>query len=293
MPPAPSAAPPDPPPRGTFILGVGAQKAGTTWLYKYLDRFDCVDLGMMKEYHIWDVRQDPQMFRRFRVDEAALFRHRDKPRFPRLKLRYAMQNIDGFYGFYFQSLLDAPGRTITGDITPSYCALSVPALREIRKLLEARGFAVKVVFLMRDPVERIWSAVRMERRIAAHNGADAAALGCEVAQVAQSYATPAIRVRTAYHETITRLEQVFAPREIFYGFHEELFTPPGLRRVAEFLEVPYCPEQMAQQVNVTPKTTALPAALRQQIRDHYAPVYRFCAARFPCTERLWEAGSAL
>ena len=37
-----------------FVLGVGAQKAGTTWLHEYLASLPEVDLGFMKEYHVFD-----------------------------------------------------------------------------------------------------------------------------------------------------------------------------------------------------------------------------------------------
>ena len=37
-----------------FILGLGAQKAGTSWLHSTLSKNDNVHMGFTKEYHIWD-----------------------------------------------------------------------------------------------------------------------------------------------------------------------------------------------------------------------------------------------
>jgi hypothetical protein len=276
----------------TFILGVGAQKSGTTWLYSYLNTFDCVDFGMMKEYHVWDARQDPQLFRIFNVDEGALFRHRDKPRFPKLQLKYAMQNVEGFYGFYFQSLLERTGKTITGDITPSYCALTAETLLTLKQELEDRGFNVRVVFLMRDPVERIWSSVRMERRIALNNGTDPVVLGDETAHVAEFYASPAAEVRTDYPRTIENIEAAFARKDIFYGFYESLFTKRTLRDISAFLGVPMSEEHTKVRVNVTERTATLSEDLRQQIALHYADVYAFCNDRFPETRTIWRDVSA-
>ena len=35
----------------TFLLGIGAQKAGTTWLYQYLSEHPNCDFTLGKEYH--------------------------------------------------------------------------------------------------------------------------------------------------------------------------------------------------------------------------------------------------
>ena len=37
-----------------FVLGLGAQKAGTSWLHRTLSKNDNVNLGFEKEYHVWD-----------------------------------------------------------------------------------------------------------------------------------------------------------------------------------------------------------------------------------------------
>lgn len=68
-----------------------------------------------------------------------------------------------YYG-YFANLLAAPDIRLTGDITPSYSGLSAATLAEIRDGMATRGVPTRVVFMMRDPVERSWSALRMSRR---------------------------------------------------------------------------------------------------------------------------------
>ena len=39
-----------------FVLGVGSQKAGTSWLHKQLDNNKNFNMGFTKEYHIWDAK---------------------------------------------------------------------------------------------------------------------------------------------------------------------------------------------------------------------------------------------
>ena len=43
----------------TFVLGVGAQKAGTTWLHSYIASNATAHMGFTKEYHIWDAVHSP------------------------------------------------------------------------------------------------------------------------------------------------------------------------------------------------------------------------------------------
>ena len=273
----------------TFILGLGAQKAGTSWLASYLRASGRADFGLAKEYHVWDVRDDPDGFRRFRVDEAVLFRNRTGPRLPVLRLRYAMQQIDGVYGWYFRSLLQHSGKSITGDITPSYAGLSEATLRHLRGLLEEMGFAVRAVFLMRDPVERIWSAVRMERRLLLNNTATTLAdLPAVATQVAESYAGRDAELRTRYDRTLQRIEAVFDPGQIYTGFYETLFDDAPLAALSDFLGVPVNASHRDVQVNVTDRGAELPADLKQAIRAHYAPVYAYCHDRFPETRELWD-----
>ena len=41
--------------QNTFVLGVGAQKAGTSWLHHQLASRADTDFGFLKEYHVFDV----------------------------------------------------------------------------------------------------------------------------------------------------------------------------------------------------------------------------------------------
>lgn len=71
----------------TFLLGVGAQKSGTTWLYKYLSDNSNVSFGPLKEYHIWDG---------IYIKECANFLAKKEDKF-----RYALQNMGGAYEHFF------------------------------------------------------------------------------------------------------------------------------------------------------------------------------------------------
>jgi Sulfotransferase family len=265
----------------TFVLGVGAQKAGTTWLHAYLNSYACSDFGMHKEYHIWDAvyselcaefKVTPEML----VEPAGTELMASNPN----ALRYAMQNFPGVYEGYFSSLIASDSKWITGDITPAYASLTRDALLQVKQRIESAGMAVKVVFLMRDPFERCWSAVRMYKRTAALAGSDEDCLE-------QNYRSDQFNFRSSYHKTIQALESVFPPDAIFYGFYENLFTEATLDRLSRFLGIPAHYAVIDQSLNASPKSEPCRSDLRQEVMHYYADVYAFCQKRFPEVRELW------
>jgi len=248
-----------------FLLGVGAQKCGTTWLHQYLSANDNVNFGARKEYHIWDA-----LF----IKDCRKFIAR-----PQDSLRHALQTINGAYERYFEGLM-GHGITLTGDITPSYSGLPAASFSLIRKKMEARGFEVKVVFLMRDPFERCWSAVRMARRKGETDST-------EIEQLRAAYKSAQFVFRTDYKSTIESLESVFDPRQIYYGIYEELFEHERVRALSDFLGVAFKPELASRTFNTSPKLDHEAVALRGEIRAFYSGVYDFCHERFPQTRTLW------
>lgn len=265
----------------TFLLGVGAQKAGTTWLHQYLSGFDSANFGLHKEYHIWDAVSS-DLCAEFRVTPAMLTQTGDKglqASAPDV-LRYAMQHFAGVYEGYFASLVEGD-KWLTGDITPAYACLSAETLSRLRQALERAGLRVKVVFLMRDPFERCWSAVRMYKRTGALIGSDEACLE-------RSYRTPQFQFRTNYHHTIQALECAFGSEAIFYGLYEDLFTRSSLGRLSDFLEMPPNYDAVDQRFNTSPKSEACRPDLRQDVITFYSDVYAYCYERFPNTRALWH-----
>ena len=45
---------------GTFVLGLGAQKAGSSWLHAQLNHRRDAEFGFLKEYHIHDALTLPE-----------------------------------------------------------------------------------------------------------------------------------------------------------------------------------------------------------------------------------------
>jgi hypothetical protein len=270
-----------------FLLGVGAQKAGTTWLHEYLASLPEVDLGFMKEYHVFDQNHvldtTPGRKKRFENYLDSFFGSDS------LSIRHKFRRNHKHYFSYFRKLVDSPDQVfITGDITPSYAALPVKVLRYIKSSLEKNGFRVRVVFLMRDPVARCISANRMYSSPRLLNSPGDAALEAEL--LAKKYQQTRFQIRTRYDQTITNLEQVFTPDELYLGFYEELFSDKAIAEICSFLELPFRPGKYEQVVHGSLVKSELPETIKSEVRSYYSQVYDFVLNRFgqDRVKKLWK-----
>ena len=140
----------------TFLLGVGAQKAGTSWLHDQLNRRKDADFGFLKEYHVFDALE---------LEHCSSFRPKNPTPLKWRTWRRArfMEQPERYFD-YFASRLKPPHIRLTGDITPSYAGLSAQSFRRIKDAFQERGVQMRAVFIMRDPVERFLSQQRMQLR---------------------------------------------------------------------------------------------------------------------------------
>jgi hypothetical protein len=269
--------------RGTFLLGLGAQKAGTTWLHRYLLRSDAFRPGAMKEYHVWNAI--------YGTDEGGAPAIEGEDTRLREELRSAMISTpDRYFDHFAQRLESLAG--LTADLTPAYAALPEQALARNKSGFETRDIAFRALFLMRDPVERCWSAARMYRRkgIAvagldtAMPEADFLLLYCRTAH-AQN--------RSRYDATINALERVLTPDQTFVGIYEEMFEPSLLKQLSQFLGVDYRQDVSRQQFNASPKTSELQLDVATEVARAFADTLAFCRDRFPRTQALWPSYALL
>ena len=265
---------------GSFLLGVGCQKGGTAWLHRYLEASPQCDPGFRKEYHVWDALDLPA---------GRLARERIEKQGGR---RAGFLTEPETYFDYFAGLLERPGTRLTADITPGYAALSAARLAMIRGGFEARGVRGVAAYLLRDPVERIWSAARMDMR----RRGDEAPEDPET-RVSHMYKHPMYADRTRYDLTMDALEAAFPRADVFYGFYERLFSPETLEPLCAFLGVDFHEPDVGRQVNVSPKSEGATLAedTRRTIARHFAPVYDAVQRRFPDLDltTLWPSARLL
>lgn len=284
-----------------FILGVGCQKGATTWLRKQLNKHETCNFGFRKEYHVFDVLYKVDNVRGKSTNKNNLiynFRGNLNKAFKYIFLGEYRRDLFLFdvknYFDYFNSLfLNNKRLTTTGDITPSYSGLPLEAFKEIKVNLEKRGLKVKVIFIMRDPIERIWSQARMLiKKYKSNNlgnfsdfgqiihNLDANNLDNELVKVL--YKDIRVIKRTRYENTINNLEKIFNQDDIFYSLYENLFDKETLDRLKNFLCLPNLIFDSNKVIYSNPKANKIELSddLKKEIFDFYKDTYLFCESRF-------------
>lgn len=268
----------------TFLLGVGCQKGGTTWLHDYLGSCPSVCMGIRKEYHALDqhfIRESGG-----RIENARS--HRGRIGFCTGRLlgsrsimtRYIGRDIRNYFEHFEDILQSRNSVTLTADITPSYAVLPAEVLAMIRDGFAARGIKTKVIFIMRDPIERVLSATRMYRRNRRRDAGDAAVIETEQDEVLACFRSEKYEVRTRYQDTIANLEAVFPEEERHYEFFERLFRDESIEAIARFLDIPFVAPDLSRQINVSRNDSVLDATTRAAVFEHYRDTYAFVARRF-------------
>jgi len=270
-----------------FVLGIGAQKAGTSWLHKQLCTSPYFEPGFTKEYHIFDSLYSPvcKNIRARLLDstERAIKMidgtkaHPSKPSQHAKRLSF-IESTDNYFEYFDYLWLSKANINSTGDITPSYSTLDAKSFEIIREGLSRKGFQPKVVFLMRDPIERIWSMLRMEWR----NSCQHVEFEEAMQRLLTCHRQPGVKLRTQYDRTITELEKVFPADEIYYGFYENLFKEKHFKTLTEFLGIEIPTPNFEQSVNASPKGKIQNAeqSIATEIVSTYSSVYCFIRERF-------------
>jgi len=290
----------------TFILGVGAQKGGTTWLHRQLNSNTNIDLGFRKEYHVFDAIEDYEKhktskrprngFRERRISKILnshkrgtlgrnLGMQRKQSRYTALELAF-IDNVDHYFNYFDYLYLRNENIDAVGDITPNYALLKTKTFALIRKGLESRGFDVKVFFLMRDPVERAWSLARMKQRNMDDSKKEKFDQFKYMEKITQDGFTS---YKSQYDKTIKQLEGAFENNNIYYGFYESLFNEQSFQSIQQFLDIPLETFDSSQVFNASPKSNSMPDELNKKLVEHFRTTYEAILERHGDEVRhLWQ-----
>lgn len=128
------------------FIGIGAQKSGTTWLFNCLNQIDQFTLPPQKEFHYFSKNPKYPSKNHLSSFWSKSFHH--KKLF--LKKLFLEKN-DKWYLSKFENL-----NGFTGEITPAYSMLDEKDIKHMYELLPD----VKLIFLVRNPIDRAWSAYK-------------------------------------------------------------------------------------------------------------------------------------
>lgn len=268
------------------FLVIGAQRSGTSWLYRNLNRHPDFWLAPVKEIHFFD--RSPQyatpshhalppgwrrlsviftpspsqkMVRRY-LKPLTWYRKAETDRWAALwfSLSYLLSNIGPDW---YRRLFMFGGDKITGDLTPGYSLLADEDVAVARELLpEAR-----IVMVLRNPIERAWSNFKLNAQFYGFSLTDERA-------ARRFFSKSAVFQRGDYASILRRWRRYFGPERFHLAYYEDLVEDPEtlLRSILQFLGARSdpCPADVYRRVNASVPVeipTDIRKALAQQYRD--------------------------
>ncbi len=228
-----------------IMICVGATKAGTSWVHDQVSGHPDCEFRSIKELHYFDTLRDESVAPRIREFQAEKARLKQRlvgatvPKQMVLQRQIAdlrdwisvLSRRSGDWGAYAKFLTAGrEAQKMVGEVTPAYATLPAETLRQIAGMAED----VRLVYLMRDPVARLWSHVRMlARREAGDAAGYARAVSTRFDRVVAG--DPYMQDRGDYAAALTKLRAVVAPERLLTMFSEDLMTEAGMARLWTFL----------------------------------------------------------
>lgn len=274
----------------TLLFGLGAQKSGTTWLHAQLSRHAGFHFAR-KEFSYWNAVRSPYSDVR-RLPLGPLIRAIEgrpgralatlaglSPNVRKAVLNWKMLLSNPLDPSYYAAALLDGGKDVrlTGDISPTYALLSARTYAEMHGLCPNAKF----IFIMRDPVERLWSGICHRCRPWFKEPTGKTILPLRLFDEAVSNPLNTDFEFSDYRRTISALREGVPAGAILLLFYEVLFTDETMRRVAEFLNVEPFQATFDERIHrgapypVKPGSKEIAAA-----REALAPTYEFVFREF-------------
>ena len=271
------------------FLGIGAARTGTTWLYHILWSHPQLWLPPVKELHYFDALDDTlptrsyryrrHLGRRLRHYGAALLRPGAGGRSatsglkldPSWDLTYFLGRYDAAW---YQSLFAAAARAgyTTGEITPNYAILSTDMIGRIKTL----NSSVKIIYFMRDPIDRSWSSAA--RYLPEKHHRPLAAI--QEQQFRDFFTGPHCSLQSDYMRTIENWRAHFPEQNLFVRCLEDIEEDPAgmAKEVMRFLGVDnslaHLKLDVRQKRNSSTPRGGVPRAVERILAELYEPRLR-------------------
>jgi len=261
------------------FLCVGVHKGGTTWLYQQLDSHPAFWMPPFKELHYFDQLSN--------VERASSPRCRDERD---LRFLESIKNLSAKPYIdleHYARLFEAKGSLLSGDISPNYSTLSNEVIRQVAGYFPT----LKVIFLARDPVERVWSHLSMEVRYRQIEPFDVT----NIDEVNRNLVRRGLLLRSYPSAVVARWKRHVQPdRFRIYFFDDLQGNPTELRRsILRFLDADPAKRGSRAMADYNGWAGVEKLPLTDEVRSHLARFFKkelkTCAARLGGPARDWPA----
>ena len=212
------------------FIGIGAQKAGTTWLYRRLKEIPGVALPPVKELNYFNQKhgskaqlsetrvisrlQSPQWSLNARKALEKLVQHDNGERYAWYLNWYFSDRNDEWYLSLFKSL-----QGLKGELTPAYAVLGEEGIKNMYQVAPQ----AKIIFMLRNPVMRTWS---IYRALQGNQPGFFDPSRLKIDRMLGFFEGKAQEDRSNYLKTIERYQRIFPPDQIMIAFYDAIADDP-------------------------------------------------------------------
>lgn len=269
------------------FLGIGVQKACSTWLFQNLNRHPATYMAPNKELNFFNRRAFEQAAAwsgfgyadRAAMNARAYFTNAEKIN-PAWASLLTHMLVPGDTQQWYETIFEhAPDGRIKGEITPEYALLPESGFAEMRTL----NPDVKLIVLLRHPVERAVSHLRMIANLAPEARPFLNLIASE----------HSLLERGRYDNMLDRVFSVFPADQVLIGFEDRIGSDPAAfaAQLAEFLgtDVSGFDQGLLQKkVFEAEQATMLDDNVISELAEAYGETLRYIADRFPEPGRTWR-----
>lgn len=227
---------------------IGAAKAGTDWVHRQLSQHPDCHLRSIKELHYFDALDGDHMKRELLKhrgfqkelltklardgqvpDDAQALRLADRAAW--MDVLETGQEDAAAYLAYLKNGAK-PGQVVA-DITPAYALLRQKRLRAMATLTDD----VRFLYLLRDPVDRLWSHVRMIAARRDDKGQLTRQRAARILDRVIKGQETQIADRSDYAGTLARLKAAVPGKNLLVDAIERMVSGDGIKRLCDFLGI--------------------------------------------------------
>ncbi|MCF6315753.1 MAG: sulfotransferase [Marinosulfonomonas sp.] len=284
------------------MFGIGATKAGTSWLFSYLEGHPECSMPPIKELGYFGLTQDKDYNWRIKKTRELVKELSGKLEWIAPEKEQAMkqrintlrrwqkvlrQHDDGAVAYTEFMMREAKGTKLIADITPAYSMLAVSRLKQMAGLVAQTRF----VYILRDPVDRLWSNIRMNAQRKSDNPELMRGYAlAEVDEVLNGKHSQAY-VRSDYAGGLETLEQAVAANKRKVLFYETLFSDDTIRDLCAFLGLSNHAARLNKRIHEG-VPIKLDIARRNGLQNLLAPQYHAVEKRFKSLPAAWQENMA-
>jgi hypothetical protein len=274
------------------FICIGAQRAGTTWFWHNLGKHPDVYLLPLKEIHYFDrakkypSRNLPDKVRK-RLFEKTLkesFRHFIKARKTEDIIWYLKYLFRKYDDNWYLSLFDyAKEGQISGEITPSYSILEPEDIKKIYNLMPN----VKIIYIMRNPIDRAWSHFKnfsLRNKININTYKES--------EIVEHFNSEASFLRGDYIRTLDNWLSVFPREQFLIAYFDEILNHPKdlIFKIYSFLELDkadvYADKVITNKINSSIEKE-IPKQYFKYLSKKYYPIIKELSHRFGSFPANW------